>query len=44
LALPGDDETLSKRKVAAFFAGMSGVTTAFLFTVLYFIGREPLLA
>ncbi|CUS02381.2 putative Adenylate cyclase [Candidatus Promineifilum breve] len=44
LALPGDDETLRKRKVAAFFAGLMGVITALLFTVLYFIGDAPLLA
>jgi guanylate cyclase len=44
LALPGDDETLRKRKVAAFFAGLSGVTTALLFSVLYTIGDAPALA
>ena len=44
LALPGDDETLRKRKVAAFFAGFSGLTTALLFAILYFIGDAPGLA
>ncbi len=44
LALPGDDETLRKRKVAAFFAGLLGVNTALLFSVVYFIGDVPTLA
>lgn len=44
LALPGEDETLRKRKVSAFFAGVMGLTTALLFAVLYFIGDAPLLA
>jgi guanylate cyclase len=44
LALPGDDETLRKRKVAAFFAGFSGLSTALLFAILYFIGDAPLQA
>ena len=43
LALPGDDDTLRKRKVAAFFAGLLGINTALLFAVLYFIGNAPLL-
>lgn len=43
LALPGDDETLRRRKVVAFFAGLAGVNTALLFAVLYFIGGAPLL-
>ena len=43
LALPGDDDTLRKRKVAAFFAGLMGIATALLFAVLYFIGGAPLL-
>ncbi len=42
LALPGDDETLRRRKVVAFFAGLAGVTTALLFAVLYFAGGAPL--
>ena len=43
LALPGDDETLRRRKVVAFFAGLAGVNTALLFAVLYFVGGAPLL-
>ncbi len=43
LALPGDDDTLRKRKVAAFFAGLMGISMALLFAVLYFIGGAPLL-
>jgi len=43
LALPGDDETVRKRKVVAFFAGLAGVNTALLFAVLYFVGGAPLL-
>ena len=43
LALPGDDETLRKRKLVAFFAGLAGVNTALLFAVLYFAGGAPLL-
>ena len=43
LALPGDDETLRRRKVVAFFAGLAGANTALLFAVLYFIGGAPLL-
>ena len=38
LSLPGDDEALRKRKVAAFFAGITGVNTALLFAVIYFAG------
>ena len=43
LALPDDDETLRRRKVVAFFAGLAGVNTALLFAVLYFVGGAPLL-
>ena len=43
LALPGDDETLRRRKVVAFFAGLAGANTALLFAVLYFVGGAPLL-
>ena len=43
LALPGDDETVRRRKVVAFFAGLAGVNTALLFAVLYFAGGAPLL-
>ena len=43
LALPGDDETLRRRKVVAFFAGLAGANTALLFAVLYFAGGAPLL-
>ena len=44
LSLPGDDEALRKRKVAAFFAGITGVNTALLFAVIYFAGGVPTLA
>ncbi len=42
LALPGDDELLRKRKVAAFFAGLFGAIVALLFVVLYFSVGDPL--
>jgi len=44
LALPGDDEMLRKRKVAAFFAGLFGSSVALVFVVLYFSVDEPLVA
>ncbi|HQF72053.1 MAG TPA: adenylate/guanylate cyclase domain-containing protein, partial [Promineifilum sp.] len=44
LALPGDDETLRRRRVVAFFAGLAGVNTAAVFAVLYWAGGAPLLA
>ena len=43
LALPGDDETLRRRRVVAFFAGLAGVNTAAIFATLYFIGGASLL-
>ncbi len=43
LALPGDDDTLRRRRVVAFYAGLAGVNTAALFAALYFIGGAPLL-
>lgn len=42
LALPGDDELLRKRKVAAFFAGLFGAIVALLFVALYFSVGDPL--
>ena len=44
LALPGDDETLRRRKVVAFFAGLAGALTAALFAALYWAGGATLLA
>ena len=43
LALPGDDETVRRRKVVAFFAGLAGANTALLVAVHYFAGGAPLL-
>jgi len=44
LALPGDDDMLRKRKVAAFFAGLFGSIVALVFVALYFSVGEPLVA